>query len=516
MPPRTTAAVPVYGGHAVVLSAGYPEVWDPHLAGTIFALAAISPLYNQVVEFNPLNPSEVIGDLATQWEVQDAGGTYIFHLHEHVKWWDGKDLTAADVAFSLQRMIEPGKPRPRTGLLRPYIQAVQVMDRHTVKVTLHYPSPAFLQFLAVDYMKILPKHLLEAGVDVNVWDNIIGSGPFKVKGVRRGEAVTYEKNPQYFKPGRPYVDGLTIMAISDAGTATAALKAGKITMTTAATLGPDDAPQLEKNLRGQYTLYWQPVNAGLHIFGNGEREPWNDLRLIKALRLATEPQEFQSAFGREKMALGAPFPPDAWYGSTTADLLTRPGYRSPKAPDLAAATALLQEAGYAPPARLGKRILTVAPTAIDVDLVQLWVAQMRRNLGLDIEIKVVDSPTRVNTLVAGDFDLGMLGYAFNIDDPDDWVNAVYGPGARNYTRWKHPTFLTLFDQQSREFDRAKRRQILRQMEEFLFTVEDPYIHILWGSLYYTVSNKVRTAAGPFIPAPTLQVMHKQEHWWLEQ
>jgi len=365
-------------------------------------------------------------------------------------------------------------------------------------------------------MKILPKHLLEAGVDINVWDNIIGSGPFKVKGVRRGEAVTYEKNPQYFKPGRPYVDGLTIMAISDAGTATAALKAGKITMTTAATLGPDDAPQLEKNLRGQYTLYWQPVNAGLHIFGNGERAPWNDLWLIKALRLATEPQEFQSAFGREKMALGAPFPPDAWYGSTTADLLTRPGYRSPKAPDLAAATALLQEAGYAPPARLGKRILTVAPTAIDVDLVQLWVAQMRRNLGLDIEIKVVDSPTRVNTLVAGDFDLGMLGYAFNIDDPDDWVNAVYGPGARNYTRWKHPTFLTLFDQQSREFDRAKRWQILRQMEEFLFTVEDPYIHILWGSLYYTVSNKVRTAAGPFIPAPTLQVMHKQEHWWLEQ
>jgi peptide/nickel transport system substrate-binding protein len=516
--PSAVAAAPVYGGHAVVLNTGYPEVWDPHLAGTIYALAAISPMYNQLVEFNPLNPSEVIGDLATSWEVKDAGGTYIFHLHENVQWWDGQNLTAEDVALSLQRMIEPGKPRPRTGLLRPYIHAIEVRDRHTVQVTLHYPSPAFLPFLAVDYMKIVPKHLLEAGVDINVWENIIGSGPFKVKGVRRGEAVTYEKNPQYFKPGRPYVDGLTIMAISDAGTVAAALKAGRITMTTGATsLGPDDAPQLAKDLQGKYTLYWQPINAGLLIFGNVERAPWHDLRLLKALRLATDPQEFQSAFGRGKWALGAPFPPDAWYGSPTADLLTRPGYRRPKAPDIAAAKALLKEAGYDPPARLGKRMLTVAPApALDVDLVQLWAAQMRRNLGLDIEVKVVDAPTRVHTAVAGDFDLALFGYAFNIDDPDDWVNAVYGPGARNYTRWKHPAFLTLFDQQSREVDRAKRLQILRQMEDFLFTVEDPYIHLLWASLFYVVSDKVRTAAGPFVPASTLQVMHKQEHWWLER
>src|SRR5215471_1879518 len=424
------AAAPMYGGHLTILNVAYPEVWDPHLAGSIGALAAVGPVYNQVVEFNPLNPKEIIGDLAQSWDVTDGGGTYTFHLHENVKWWDGKDLTAEDVAFSLQRMIEPGKPRPRTGLLRPYIQSVQVMDRHTVKVTLHYSSPAFLQFLAVDYMKILPKHLLEAGVDVNVWEHIVGSGPFKVKGVRRGEAVTYEKNPQYFKPGRPYIDGLTIMAISDAGTAAAALKAGKITMTTAVTsLGVDDALQLEKALQGQYTLYWQSkVHAGQHIFFNVEREPWKDLRLIKALRLATDLPEFQRAFGQGKFALGAPFPPDSWYGSTTEDLLKRPGYRSPKAPDIAAAKALLKEAGYDPPARLGKRVLTVATAWIYSDLAQLWAAQMRRNLGLDIELKVVDTPTGVKTFMAGDFDIAVFGYGFNIDDPDDWGNAIYGPG----------------------------------------------------------------------------------------
>jgi peptide/nickel transport system substrate-binding protein len=215
-------------GHAVILNYAYPEVWDPHLAGTLAANAAISLMYNQVVEFNPIKPHEIIGDLAKSWEVTDGGMTYTFRLHDHVTWWDGKPLTADDVVFSLNRMIEVGKPRPRVGLLRPSTKLVEMVDRYTVRVALNYPSPSFLQFLAVDYMKIVPRHVVEAGVDINVWENIVGSGPFKIKGTRRGDSITYEKNPDYFKKGRPYLDTLTIIAITDAGTAAAAFKAGKI------------------------------------------------------------------------------------------------------------------------------------------------------------------------------------------------------------------------------------------------------------------------------------------------
>src|SRR5262245_47673651 len=67
--PTPTVASSVYGGHVTVLSYAFPEAWDPHLAGTLAVTAVVSPLYNQVVEFNPLNPGEVIGDLATSWEV---------------------------------------------------------------------------------------------------------------------------------------------------------------------------------------------------------------------------------------------------------------------------------------------------------------------------------------------------------------------------------------------------------------------------------------------------------------
>lgn len=515
---RTLAvsAAPVYGGHGVVLNYAYPEVWDPHIAGTLGAIAAIGPMYNQVVEFNPVRPEEVIGDLASRWEVSDGGATYLFYLHENVKWWDGTPLTAEDVAFSLKRMVESGKPRPRVGLLRPYIKSAEAIAPYTVQVTLHYPSPAFLQFLAVDYMKVVPKHVMEAGVDINVWENIVGSGPFKIKTARRGDAVTYERNPNYFKPGKPYLERLTIQTIGDKGTVAAAFRAGRVVMTTGSfSLDVEDVLRLAKELDGKYAVHWQLPNAVQQVFFNTEREPWKDPRVVRALWLATDRREQQQAFGAGHYTIGAPFPPDAWYGSPVATLLTLPGYRDPKTPDIEAARALLKEAGYDPPAKLGKRVIAVPSAIFYPDLAQLWAAQMRRNLGLDSEVKVLDTPSAVNSFVAGDYDVAVFGYGFNIDDPDDYVNAIYGAGSRNYTRWKHPRFLQMLQEQSRQVEAEKRLPILRQMEQFLLTQESPWIEVFWTRGFHFVSQKVRTEAGAFVPARTLQTILKHEHWWLE-
>lgn len=510
------AAQPVYGGQLTVMNYAYPEVWDPHLAGTLGASASISPMYNQVVEFNPLKPSEVIGDLAKSWEVSDGGMTYTFRLHENVTWWDGKPLTGEDVAFSLNRMIEEGKPRPRVGLLKPSIKAVELADRFTVRVFLKLPSPSFLHFLAVDYMKVVPKHVVEAGTDINNWQNIVGSGPFKIKQARRGDSVTFEKNKEYFKKGRPYLDNLRTIAITDQGTAAAALKSGQIQATTAVSgLQVDDVLKLEKELKGKYTIHWQPANNVEHFFGNTERDPWKDPRLIKAMRRATDLREIQKAFGSGYYDIGAPFPPGAWYASSSEAILTRPGYRSPKDQDIAEAITLLKEAGYDPPSKLGKRVLTVPTVLYWPDVAQLWTAQMRRNLGLDIEIKLVDAPTAVNTWVSGDFDLGSWGYGYNITDPDDYVNAIYGPESRNYTRWKQPKFLEMLKVQLSELDKEKRLTTLRAMEQMLFE-DSPYVELFWARRNYIISDKLRTEVGAFVPSETIQTVLKWDHVWLEK
>lgn len=519
-PTAAAAAKPagVYGGTGRVLGPGYPEVWDPHIAGTNLALSGFGPMYNQVVEYDPVRPGKIIGDLAKDWEVGNGGLTYTFHLNPNIKWWDGRDLTADDVAFSISRMVQPGQPRPRVGLLRSYVKSATAVDRTTVKVDLNFPGAAFLPFLAVDYMKVVPKHLIDGGVDINLFDNLVGSGPFKKVRTVRGDSTTYEKNTTYFKAGRPFLDGLRVFAVADPGTVAAVFRTAQVDSTTVNFgLGIPDVLRLAPELAGKYTVYWHPtVNDTQHFLVNATKAPWSDMRLIKALSLATDRQEFIKAFGGGKYTIGAPFPTGSWYGSTQDELLKRPGYRIPKDKDIEEAKALLKEAGYDPPSKLTNLVL-LSPKLSDLpDWAQLWKAQLKRNLGLDLTIEAVDAPTGIARHSQGDFSIGQFGYGLNILDPDDYVGTIYGTGARNFSRWKNPDFLKMLEQQSREQDLNKRRALLRDMEEFLFTKENPYITVWWFYRFYLVNDKVRTEAGPFIAPETPQIVLKQEHWWLEK
>ena len=206
-----------------------PDRWDPHESGALPGAMMTSPLYNMLVEYNPETDdiTDIRGDLAKSWELAKDGLTYTFRLHEKARWHDGKPVTAEDVVFSLNRMVAPGKLRPRAGLLKPYYNSSRVIDPSTVEVTTKFPSPAFLSLLAVDYMAILPKHHLETGVDLSRPENALGSGPFKLKGFKRDVSGEYERNPGYFKEPYPYFNGMNCFIIVERGTVIAASRRSK-------------------------------------------------------------------------------------------------------------------------------------------------------------------------------------------------------------------------------------------------------------------------------------------------
>jgi peptide/nickel transport system substrate-binding protein len=517
----------VFGGTAVGLNTCYVVKWDPHQEGTLCGLAVgFGPQYNQVVEYNPLDPTEIIGDLAKEWSASDDGLTFTFTLHDDIKWTDGEDLTADDVAFSLNRMVEPDQPRPRVGLLKPSMKSAEADGSKTVKVNLHFPSPAFLPFLAVDYMKILPKHLLDKGVDLNVFDNIVGSGPFKATSTLAGDSTDFEKNPDYFKANRPFFDGLKMQVIKGSATVRAAFETGKAHFSTSVyNLSIDDALAMknDSSLQDKVNIFFGPGGVNnRHVIFNFKKDPWTDLSVVKALRLATDHNEFIQAFGGGEHRAGAPFPVGTWYGKTHEELAKFPGYGSmsgatrTKADDIAEAKALLKAAGFDPPSALGKYTIMTFNGDDFPDLAQLWVEQMRRNLGLEIEVQPVDGPTGVGAATAGDYDILGWGFGYNITDPDDFVNSIYGTSGRNWSHWTDDGFQAMFDKQSQEFDRTARKQILTEMEEFLLTADNPYIETLWKRAYYAASTRIRTEAGNYVPAHTNQTVLKQEHMWLEE
>ncbi len=187
-----------------------------------------SPCFNNLVYFDPAKPMEtpdtIVGELAEKWSWQDGYRNLVFFLRRDVKWHDGRPFTSRDVKFTFDLVREApdavGKLRlnPRKDWYA-NVEAIEAADPYTVVFRLKRPQPSILMMLASGQSPIYPAHVPLA----DQRSRCVGTGPFKFKEWRRGEYVEYVKNPDYFVKGRPYLDGLKYVIISERGTRTAAL-----------------------------------------------------------------------------------------------------------------------------------------------------------------------------------------------------------------------------------------------------------------------------------------------------
>ena len=273
-PTSVPAAAPVaqakYGGTVNMAAYADTKSWDPLGSASISSLQAISQLYNQVVQFDTVDTTKIVGDLAKSWDITNGGRTFTFYLNENIKWLDGQDLTAEDVVYSMSRYMNPENAIGRSGLFRNYTLPVEeggvkLIDRNTVEFNLQFPTEAFIKFLAIDYAKVLPKHLLEQGIDLDQAENIIkyksGSGPFVLEDYKRGSFYKVSKNPNYFKEGRPFFDAIDHFIITDTGRLSAAFESGQVDMMNSgfSNLTTTEYLQLEKATGGDVIVY--PLGA---------------------------------------------------------------------------------------------------------------------------------------------------------------------------------------------------------------------------------------------------------------
>jgi peptide/nickel transport system substrate-binding protein len=168
--------------------------------------------------------------LAKSWTVSDDYLTYIFKLHEGVKFHDGSELTSADVKASLDRIVAP--PEGVIGPRRSYyemIKSIEAPDRDTVVFRLRHPSPSFLAMLAHPANFIYAKKYLDHAPQYYK-AHAVGTGPFKLKNYVRGSYIELERNPDYWKKGLPYLDGITYFIIKDTSARAKTLRSGRVDM----------------------------------------------------------------------------------------------------------------------------------------------------------------------------------------------------------------------------------------------------------------------------------------------
>src|SRR5437016_7903223 len=185
-------------------------------------------IYDQSVKQNSLD--SIVPDLATGWSWNEDGTELTLPLHQGVRWHDGKPFTAKDVKCTWDLLTGKGSDKlrvnPRKASYRT-LEEVTANGDYEVIFHLKRQQPAFLALLASGFAPIYPCHV--AARDMRT--HPIGTGPFKFVEFKPNEYIKVTRNADYWKPDRPYLDGIEYTIIRSLSTANLAFIAGKFDMT---------------------------------------------------------------------------------------------------------------------------------------------------------------------------------------------------------------------------------------------------------------------------------------------
>src|SRR6266571_3578159 len=493
-----------------------PVHFDPHLTITPDMHRVLSFVYSRLVRHKvgadvqpgtfPVEP-----DLAEHWEEVDDT-TYVFHLRKGVKWHNkpplnGRELVAEDVKFTYDRFLTETGNANRF-LLEP-VDRVEVVDRYTVQFLLKEPFVWFVNTLAYPWSTwIIAPEMVQQFGDLKKVETAIGTGPFLLERYEPNVKVVFTRNPEYFRPGQPYVDGVEWLIIPDESTALAMYRTGQID------LGPQRTSavrqqDLESLKQSHPHLVYRDILSIVTgaIIMRVDQPPFNDVRVRRAISHAIDRQGLiEAVWGR-----GEPTPAVArglveW--SLPVDQLgagAKYYQYDPKE-----ARRLLAEAGY--PKGL-KTSLTVTnglgrDLIDDAQLVQRYL----KDVGIEAELKIQEHGAYVATTVQGKFEglvRGPIGIAW---EPDGRLYRAYASdSSRNIGHVNDATLTAMLKAQRRTKDLEARKQLIFDIQRYV--AEQQYY-------VYLNANTITTSWQPYVknfaPNHSFDYGNRAAALWLER
>ncbi|SHJ74921.1 peptide/nickel transport system substrate-binding protein [Roseomonas rosea] len=493
--PSAARAQAARGNTLVVVTTPEPTVLTNAINSAPSVAELGTKIYDGLLEYDmQMQPQP---SLAESWEVSGDGKSVTFKLRRGVTWHDGKPFTSADVAFSLLEVVKKFHPRG-PGNLGP-LEAVDTPDEHTAILRLAHPYPPMMKGLSSLESPIVAKHLYE-GTDIrnNPANNRpIGTGPFKFTEWNRGASIVLEKNPNYWRPGRPYLDRLIFRFINDPATRAAALESGEVDVAFFGTITPAEMrrlaglPNIEIAQGGYEAL--APV---MLLELNTKKKPLDDRRVRQALAYAIDRKFIAENvwYGFGKPAVG---PISSVYSGS--GLYTDQVLRFDVPDRVARANALLDEAGYKRGAGGIRFELTqdVGPYGDDYRRMGEYMRQAYNRIGVRLNLRTVDQATYVRRVYT-DYDFDMTsGWYVGMGDPTLGVqrqfvtsNIRQGIPFNNVAQYSDPENDRLWAQAAVETDAAKRAELFHAIQRKL--VEDsPIIWIMEMELVALQNKRVK-------------------------
>jgi peptide/nickel transport system substrate-binding protein len=436
--------------------------------GSISVIMPMMGVFNNLVLFDqhvPQNRVEtIVPDLATSWTSNEEGTELTFTLREGVKWHDGKPFTAADVKCTYDLLTGKAKEKLRLNYREAWffnLEETTINGNNEVTFHLKRPQPAFISLLASGYSPIYPCHVSSRDMRTHP----IGTGPFKFVEYKPNQSIKVARNPDYWKPGRPYLDGIEYTIIANRSTAILAFVAGTFDLT----FPYEVSVPLVKQVQSQAPkaiCEIKPMNGRANLLVN-PAPPFDNPVLRRAMQLSLDRKSFIDILGEGQYDVGAVLqpPPEGIWGMPREMLEKLTGYGPGVKNNREEARAMMRSLGYGPDHRLQVKVSArnIAwyrdPAAILIDqLKEIWI---------DGELDTIETANWVPKLMRKDFTVALSLSGSAVDDPDTQLYENYScRSSRNYTGC-NAEIDALIDRQSAEADPVKRKELVWQIERKL-------------------------------------------------
>jgi peptide/nickel transport system substrate-binding protein len=457
------------GGTLRIYHRDSPSNMSIYEDGTISIVAPMMGVFNNLVVFDPNQKQnrldDIISDLAESWSWNDAGTALTFKLRQGVKWHDGKPFTAADVkcTWDLLQGKTPDKLRLNAREAW-WINLDQVTADNAFQATFHLKrrQPSLLAMLASGFSPIYPCHITAT----QMRQHPIGTGPFKFVEFKPNQTVKVVRNPDYWKPGRRYLDAVEWTIIPNRSTAILAFIAGQFDMTFPYEV---TIPMLN-DVHSQMPSAICETGA-LNVAPNlliTQKPPFDNVELRKAIAMSIDRKALVDILGDGQGDIGTamlPAPEGQW--SMPAEMRGKlPGYGADVAASRAEAQKIMQSLGYGPDKHLSVKI-SARNLAIYRDPAAILIDQLK-HIWIDGEIELVETAQWLPKLVRSDFVMAQSLLGSGLDDPDqNFYENYICDSNRNYTHTCDRELDKLIDQQSMEPDLQRRKELVWEIDKRL-------------------------------------------------
>ena len=495
---------PKYGGTIKFIGA-YMGNTDPHtqpnqIATAPFWMTTSNQLFRATAGF------KVEPDLVEKWE-QQGDTTWVLQIHQNVKWQNvpptnGRPFTAADVKYNIDRISTPGPKFPYNDTFKT-ITDVEVVDDHTVKLTLSRPNVYFLNTLAIPALCMVPKELVDKSENQSIGLEAVGTGPFILTGYKPDVAAKLERNPDYWKKDEdgnqlPYLDGFEMVYIVDATAAEAALASGQIQMGSVAPINVQPFLKAHPDIAD---IVYKSANPWMIVM-NTKIKPFDDVRVRQAVMYATNRDEYgQLMYRGDWVPLYGPVPEvfEDW----------AVGEAGGSNYDPVKARQLLAEAGY--PDGFKTEALE---SALYIGGAQVGQSQLKKELGIDVSLKSLSLGEWASRVYRGESAIfWYVDQAFTL--PSQYIDRRFMTGASgNWTFYSNPEVDELVDQHYAQTDPKEAQRLLKEAQRIIID-EAPHVYLVCPVghfMYYNYLQNFRSnEAGTGSPAS-----YGLERVWLDK